>query len=229
MTFWQKMTLSIIVNIVYIDEFSSNEEATDFVARSQNFLICLEMLFSAVAHCFVFPPEEWAEGYREREERRRERQSEFESHFGDSVALGDFIKDVKGVMASKRRRRLRKRQRENNKPLDVASVQEENNEHYDNHKGTLRSTESRGRIDSTESFDDEFDPQFSIADEDEEEVLTTAGRNSLTNSSHDRSLSRSECDGSWARIEQYIFEHDTGSNSDQSSTKKTNVTTKEIV
>ncbi|KAL3796458.1 hypothetical protein HJC23_004255 [Cyclotella cryptica] len=93
----------------YPDKFSSNEEATDFVARSQNFLICLEMLFAAVAHCFVFPPEEWAEGYREREESRRKRQSEFETHFGDSVALGDFIKDVRAVMASKRRRRLRKR------------------------------------------------------------------------------------------------------------------------
>ena len=230
MTFWQKMTLSIIVNIVYIDEFSSNEEATDFVARSQNFLICLEMLFSAVAHCFVFPPEEWAEGYREREERRRERQSQFETHFGDSVALGDFIKDVKGVMESKRRRRLRKRQRGNNKPSNVDKAQEENNNNHnhDNDMGALESTESRGRIDSTESLDDDFDPQFSIADEDEG-VLTTAGRNSLTNSSHDRSLSGSERNGSWARIEQFINEHDTGSNSDQFSTKKNDVTTKEIV
>ncbi|EED95548.1 predicted protein, partial [Thalassiosira pseudonana CCMP1335] len=43
MTFWQKMTISIIVHVAYADKFKSNEEATDFVARSQNFLICLEM------------------------------------------------------------------------------------------------------------------------------------------------------------------------------------------
>ena len=92
------MVLSIIVNVAYADKFDSQEEANAFVMQAQNFLICLEMLFSAVAHCFVFSPDEWEDGYREREEVR-----------GDSVALGDFINDVKVVMASKKRRKRRKK------------------------------------------------------------------------------------------------------------------------
>ena len=223
MTFWQKMTLSIIVNVAYNDKFSSTEEAIDFVARSQNFLICLEMLFSAVAHCFVFPPEEWAEGYRDREERRRKRQSEFETHFGDSVALGDFIRDVKSVMASKRKRRLRKRKGTQSNPADVnQTVIEEGEEDYDkkqNSNGTTdRDNGQRNRIDSTESYDDELDPQFSIDDDDDDEVELTstfveAARRSLhaTNSScssRGSSTGRDD-DGSWDRIEQYINEHET--------------------
>jgi len=102
------MVLSIIVNVAYADKFDSQEEANAFVMQAQNFLICLEMLFSAVAHCFVFTPDEWEDGYREREEERRRRISEPRA-FGDSVALGDFINDVKVVMASKKRRKRRKK------------------------------------------------------------------------------------------------------------------------
>ena len=102
------MVLSIIVNVAYADKFDSQEEANAFVMQAQNFLICLEMLFSAVAHCFVFSPDEWEDGYREREEERRRRISEPRA-FGDSVALGDFINDVKVVMASKKRRKRRKK------------------------------------------------------------------------------------------------------------------------
>jgi len=102
MTFWQKMMLSLIVNLGFPDKFDSQEDANDFIMLSQNFLICLEMLFSAVAHCFVFSTDEWAEGYREREEEKQRNATS--RHFGDSVALGDFINDVKVVMASKKRR-----------------------------------------------------------------------------------------------------------------------------
>ncbi|KAL7536175.1 hypothetical protein ACHAWF_005393 [Thalassiosira exigua] len=108
MTFWQRMVLSLIVNLGYADKFDTHEDADAFVRQSQNFLICLEMLFSAVAHCFVFSPDEWAEGYREREEERR-RNMESRA-FGDSVALGDFIHDVKIVMASKKKRRKKRRE-----------------------------------------------------------------------------------------------------------------------
>jgi hypothetical protein len=105
MTFWQKMVLSFVVNVAFPDKFDSQEEADDFVVRAQNFLICLEMLFSAVAHCFVFPPDEWVEGYREKEEARRRDASA--RAFGDSVALGDFLNDLKTVMTSRKRRSRR--------------------------------------------------------------------------------------------------------------------------
>ncbi|KAL7517150.1 hypothetical protein ACHAWX_002099 [Stephanocyclus meneghinianus] len=230
MTFWQKMTLSIIVHLAYPDRFSSNEEATDFVARSQNFLICLEMLFAAVAHCFVFPPEEWAEGYREREESKRKRQSEFESHFGDSVALGDFIKDVRAVMASKRRRRLRKRKNRNKAslgPHETVIEEEEEEDGGDREGGMPRpqiptSSVARNRIDSSESYDDEFDPQFSIDDDDDDEIelssptsLNVARKSKLPPHSSCSSLGSSDRDyqGSWARIEQYINEHGSSNSS----------------
>ena len=106
MTFWQKMVLSFVVNVGFPDKFDSQEEADEFVVRSQNFLICLEMLFSSVAHCFVFPPDEWEEGYREKEEARRRDASA--RAFGDSVALGDFLTDLKTVMTSKKRRARRR-------------------------------------------------------------------------------------------------------------------------
>ena len=54
--FWQRMVLSIIVNVAYADKFDSQEEANAFVMQAQNFLICLEMLFSAgksALVCFV--------------------------------------------------------------------------------------------------------------------------------------------------------------------------------
>ena len=244
MTFWQKMTLSIIVNVAYNEKFSSTEEAIDFVARSQNFLICLEMLFSAVAHCFVFPPEEWAEGYRDREERRRKRQSEFETHFGDSVALGDFIRDVKSVMASKRRRRLRKRKGSQSKQAGTnQTVVEEDEEEYDKeHKRHgitgLDNTGQRNRIDSTESYDDELDPQFSIDDDNEDDddvelssTFVEAARRSLhaansSNSSLGSSAGR-DCEGSWDRIEQYINEH--GTIDEQTTPVKKELSTNEIV
>ena len=109
MTFWQKMVISIIVHVGYADKFESNDEATEYVKLAQNFLICLEMLFAATAHCFVFSPDEWAEGYREIEENRRKQRCQSESHFGDGVALHDFIQDVKVVIASKQRRKRRRR------------------------------------------------------------------------------------------------------------------------
>ena len=91
MTFWQKMVLSFVVNVGFPDKFDSQEEADEFVVRAQNFLICLEMLFSSVVHCFVFPLDEWEEGYREKEEARRRDAS---AHaFGDFVALGNFLTD----------------------------------------------------------------------------------------------------------------------------------------
>ena len=119
---WQRMVLSIIVNVGYADKFDSQEEANAFVMQAQNFLICLEMLFSAVAHCFVFSPDEWAEGYREREEKRRQSTTRGDRvALGDSVALGDFIHDVKVVMASKKRRKRRKKVSSTDGGLDISS------------------------------------------------------------------------------------------------------------
>lgn len=127
MTFWQKMVLGVIVNLR--DQFKTQDQANHFIMQSQNFLICLEMLFSAVAHVFVFSPDEWAPGYREREEERKRTTSHHA--FGDSVALGDFIDDVKVVLASKKRRRKRKNTLSPNSSVsgdDDATIESNENE-----------------------------------------------------------------------------------------------------
>jgi hypothetical protein len=56
MTFWQGLIITMVVS-VHGDDASK-------AANIQNVLICLEMLFFAIAHWCVFPPEEWQENYR---------------------------------------------------------------------------------------------------------------------------------------------------------------------
>lgn len=131
-------------------------------------------------------------------------------------------------MASKRRRRLRKRKNTPKKSLDVNEtvVEEEEEDHDGDALGASLSTDSRdsgqrNRIDSTESYDDEFDPQFSIDDEDDDELemiptSVDAAKKSLraTSSTHSSRSSQGSTgrEDSWARIEQYINEHDADGN-----------------
>lgn len=96
LTFWQGIAISFVANAVYahaeIDDFS----ALEWSKEAQSFLICLEMFLFAIAHCFVFPTDEWEAGYREKEKRR------IKAKFGDNLALRDFVKDVKFVMMKKK-------------------------------------------------------------------------------------------------------------------------------
>lgn len=183
MTFWQKMVLGLVVNLGYSDKFDSQEAANEFVVQAQNFLICLEMLFSAVAHCFVFTPDEWADGYREREEQRQGRATPHS--FGDSVALGDFINDVKIVMSSKKRRRqLKKMQKRGVSPTSS----------WDDETGDLNLSRS-SRSSGGESEDGDEYQRSSInmtrSDETGDSVEYEGG----------------EINGSLARIERFIDEH----------------------
>lgn len=178
MTFWQKMVLGLVVNLGYSDKFDSQEAANDFVVQAQNFLICLEMLFSAVAHCFVFTPDEWADGYREREEQRQVRTTTL----GDSVALGDFINDVKIVMSSKKRRRKLKQMQK--RGISPASS-------WDDETGDLNlSLSSRS---SGGEYEDGDDYQRSSI--------------KMTRSDESGELAEYEINGSLVRIEKFIDEH----------------------
>lgn len=99
MTFWQQVAISFIAHAIYEDNEDDNadEKATEWGKRAQSGLICIEMFFFAIAHCFVFPTDEWEAGYREKMTRR------IKANFGDSLALRDFVKDVKTVMYSRKR------------------------------------------------------------------------------------------------------------------------------
>ena len=67
----------------------------DWSRRVQNFVICLEMLFFAIAHVFVFPTEEWKPGYRPKER--------IKTKLGENIGIHDFVKDVKHMVKTRKR------------------------------------------------------------------------------------------------------------------------------
>ena len=107
MTFWQGLVISLVLSFGHDgdnntddDTLSGNDDVTgsltpqESASRIQNLLICLEMLGFCIAHYFVFPTQEWEEGYI----RRRIRVS-----VGDTIAFGDFISDVQTIYKSSER------------------------------------------------------------------------------------------------------------------------------
>lgn len=84
MTFWQGLAISILAETTDV----GGEDAEQWAKSAQNFLICLEMLLFSIAHFYCFPTEEWEDGYKIKH-----------SHgFGDTVALGDFVSDIKLIL-----------------------------------------------------------------------------------------------------------------------------------
>ena len=109
MTFWQGIVINLLAESTDILSSGGEKMTTsaaddeDTYAKSaQNFLICLEMLGFAIAHFYCFPVEEWEEGYRPTEDK---------SKFGDNMALGDFVQDLKLILKhkSKKKRRSKKK------------------------------------------------------------------------------------------------------------------------
>ena len=96
MTFWQGLVISFIANSL----FEQDNDAKDWSKQAQNFIICIEMFFFSIVHLYVFPPEEWEEGYRPAETVRRK--------FGDNIALRDFVQDVRLVLQSRSKRKSNK-------------------------------------------------------------------------------------------------------------------------
>ncbi len=106
MTFWQGLVISLLAESTDIlssgGEAVTNGNAEDqetYAKQAQNFLICLEMLGFAIAHFYCFPVEEWEEGYRPVEDQTK---------FGDNMALGDFLHDLKLIMRHKSKKKKRK-------------------------------------------------------------------------------------------------------------------------
>jgi Organic solute transporter Ostalpha len=85
MTFWQGLALSVLAQTTDV----GGADADEWAKSAQNFLICLEMLLFSIAHFYCFPTEEWEEGYRVKHA---------DGSFGDSIALGDFLSDLKLIL-----------------------------------------------------------------------------------------------------------------------------------
>lgn len=96
MTFWQGIVISLLASTAE-DTKSGGDGAFDpreWTAKVQDMLICVEMLFFSLAHFFTFPTDEWEHGYHPAESSAR---------FGDNIALGDFVSDVKFVVSGSRK------------------------------------------------------------------------------------------------------------------------------
>ena len=99
MTFWQGVVISLLATTtdllsnggetVSTGNGDDEDQVETWGKQAQNFLICLEMLAFSIAHFYCFPVEEWQEGYRPVEDK---------SKFGDNMALGDFLHDLKLIL-----------------------------------------------------------------------------------------------------------------------------------
>jgi len=127
MTFWQGLIISLLAESTDIlssgGEAVTNSEAEDqetYAKQAQNFLICLEMLGFSIAHFYCFPVEEWEEGYRPVEDRTK---------FGDNMALGDFLHDLKLIMRHKsKKKKLKDQLGKSNSVGSFSTVPEEDEE-----------------------------------------------------------------------------------------------------
>jgi len=113
MTFWQGFVISFLAQAMYHhDDPNSGDnelDAHEWSKKAQSFLICLEMFFFAIVHCFVFPIDEWEAGYKEKQLQKNK------AKFGDSLALRDFFRDVKLVMRKKKLRQKNMNQKNKKK------------------------------------------------------------------------------------------------------------------
>ena len=78
-TFWQNAILQALADVDFIDKRSASQ--------IQNLLICIEMLIAALAHVYVFTPEEWHDGWRTADKAKNLLQ--------EGLALKEFAQDFK--------------------------------------------------------------------------------------------------------------------------------------
>ena len=86
MTFWQGLAITILAETT---DVGGGDDSTEWAMSAQNFLICLEMLLFSIAHFYCFPTEEWEENYKALHSKAK---------FSDSIALGDFVADLKLIL-----------------------------------------------------------------------------------------------------------------------------------
>ncbi|CAN0005377.1 unnamed protein product, partial [Ectocarpus fasciculatus] len=90
-TFWQSVGIGAMCTF----GLSTPEESYQI----QNFLICIEMLLASIAHYYIFPYEEWEEGYADRFHGKQSKRNGLGFH--DSLAFGDFASDMKRLVNKK--------------------------------------------------------------------------------------------------------------------------------
>lgn len=82
MTFWQGFAINVLSGAGLVDDVSARS--------AQDFIICIEMFIASILHVYIFPYEEWQEGYKKVKEQS--------IIFRDTLALKDFVDDIKGMI-----------------------------------------------------------------------------------------------------------------------------------
>mmetsp|Transcript_18137 Transcript_18137/g.39204 ORF Transcript_18137/g.39204 Transcript_18137/m.39204 type:complete len:541 (-) Transcript_18137:332-1954(-) len=167
MTFWQGVTISLLASTtdllsgggetVSTGDGDDNDQVETYAKQAQNFLICLEMLGFSIAHFYCFPVEEWEEGYRPVEDK---------SKFGDNLALGDFLHDLKLIL-----RRKEKKKRKTNENADLKPNSD------DSISTVLEEDEELGHTDSSneDGLQSLLDNVGDLLDSSDDAISTTAG------------------------------------------------------
>jgi len=109
MTFWQGLAISILASTTQDfgdDVMQRKVNAEQWAEQAQDFLICLEMLLFSIAHFYVFPYEEWKEGYRPKDK-------EDGTTFIETMAMKDFVYDLKLVLNTGSGKKARQRSKKN--------------------------------------------------------------------------------------------------------------------
>jgi len=152
MTFWQGLAISILASTTDV----GGNDADEWAKSAQNFLVCLEMLLFSIAHFYTFPTEEWEEGYRAKQE---------QGAFGDSIALGDFMSDLKLLLRSSSKKKKKKK-----KSKSIAKTIPEGKE-LDDDDSSMGDVTTRTESDLEEGVEVELDMSTSSANAEEEEGI----------------------------------------------------------
>jgi len=98
MTFWQGLVISFLARATVETTKTADQDPDIWGKQVQNLLICLEMLLFSIAHFYCFPTEEWRDGYKDEAKEKK-------TKFGDGMALGDFMNDLKLIMGGDKKKK----------------------------------------------------------------------------------------------------------------------------
>jgi len=98
MTFWQGLVISFLARATVETTKTADQDSDGWGKQVQNLLICLEMLLFSIAHFYCFPTDEWRDGFKDEAKQKK-------TKFGDAMALGDFMNDLKLIMGGDQKKK----------------------------------------------------------------------------------------------------------------------------
>ena len=108
LSFWQGQLILLLVKmrVIRVKETWTDYDAADVATGMQEFAICIEMFFAAVAHAYAFPPSEYATGAQQVVSQRK-----FIDNVRDMFDLRDVYHDLVNFTEANKDRLVRKWER----------------------------------------------------------------------------------------------------------------------